>query len=323
MSATETSLIALNRVKIKFLIEKYPSKSKSLSLWLNDPNRILTTIIIVVNISIIGASTVAALISAKIAEIYNLNKWIIGSISGILVTIIMIMIGEIVPKIFAIRNAERIALLIVNPLSIIDDAIFPFAKFITNIANNIIKFSGADPVKKIPLVTLEEIKSLVHIGAEEGVIHKEEKEMMHSIFDFGDTVVKEVMVKREDMVCININYSINRILEIVVEEGFSRLPVYKENLDNIVGILYAKDLLSVWKNRKLVIIQDIIREPYFVNENKKVNEILKEFQNGKIHLTIVLDTYGKVVGLVTLEDILEEIVGEIKDEYDIESMIEV
>ena len=322
LSATETSLISLSRARIKSLIEKYPSKAKSFSLWLNDPNRMLTTMIVGVNIAIIGTSTIAALLSAKIAKIYNLNEWIIGLISGILVTIAMILIGEIVPKVFAIRNAEKISLLVINPLDRLDNAIFPFAKFLTYIANNIIKFFGGNPVKNIPLVTAEEIKTMIHIGAEEGIIHKEEKEMMHSIFDFGHTVVKEVMVKQQDMVCININDSINKMLDIIVSEGFSRLPVYKDNIDNIVGVIYAKDLLNIWKNKKLIIIQDIIRDPYFVNENKKVNEILKEFQKGKIHIAIVQDDNKKTMGLVTLEDLLEEIVGEIKDEYDIEEKIE-
>lgn len=316
LSATETSLISLNRTRIKSLIEKYPSKARYFSLWLNDPNRILTTMIVGVNIAIIGTSTIAALLSTKIAKIYNLNEWVMGSISGILVTVAMILIGEIVPKIFAIRNAEKIALLVINPLAKLDNAIFPFAKFLTYIANNIIKFFGGNPVQKIPLITSEEIKTLIHIGAEEGIIHKDEKDMLHSVFDFKDTVVKEVMVPRKDMVCMDINSNINKILDIVVAEGFTRLPVYKVDLDNIVGSIHTKDLLSIWKYKKLVLIQDIIRAPYFVNENKKVNEILKEFQKGRIHMAIVLDTYGKTAGLVTLEDLLEEIVGEIKDEYD-------
>lgn len=317
LSATETSLIALSRPKIVMLIEKHPSKSKGLKIWLNDPNRMLTTIIIGVNIAIIGTSTIGALLAAKIAKIYNLNEWVMGIISGCIITIVMIVVGEIVPKIFAIRNPERITLLIIKPLTFVDNAIYPLARSITNIANKIIKIFGGNPVEKISITTTEEIKTLIRIGAEEGVIHKDEKEMIHSIFDFGDTTVKDVMVPKQDMVCVNINDNINKILETIVEEGFSRLPVYKGNIDNIVGLLYSKDLLSIWKYKKLVIMQDIIREPYFINENKKVQEILKEFQKGKIHIAIVLDTYGKTVGLVTLEDLIEEIVGEIKDEYDI------
>ncbi|MEK6646526.1 MAG: hemolysin family protein [Candidatus Firestonebacteria bacterium] len=315
-SAIETALVALSKVKIKTLMDQYPNKAKALSVWLTDPNKLLTTILIGINTVAISSSAVGSFIAIRIAETYMLPRWIIGTVTAMFITLIIIIFGEVAPKIIAIHSPEKITLFMIKPLVWFDNRIAPFTNIFTAIANALLKLIGQEPVKKLTITTEEEIRAMLKVGAEEGVLQEDERRMIHSIFDFGDTVVREVMVPRTQMVCINMKDNIDKILDNVVKEGFTRLPVYINNLDNIIGILYAKDLLNLWKNMELIILQDVIRQPYFIPETKKVSELLKEFQKGKIHMAIVVDEFGGISGLVTLENLMEEIIGEIRDEYD-------
>lgn len=317
-SGGEAALITLGKLKTRKLIEKYPRKEKAFSVWLEHPNKIITTILIGNNTVNIFASALASLIAVRVAEIVHIGRGLTVSLTAVIVTITIIMFGEVTPKIFAIRNPEKISLLVIGPFVLLNKSISTFVGIFDRFARIIIKFFGGNPEKKNPTITEEEIKIAVQLGKDEGVLTDSEKKMIHSIFEFGDTVVKEVMVPRIDMICISINDSLDRILAVTVEEGFTRLPVYKDNLDNIIGILYVKDLLNLLRDKELIIIQDIIRQPYFVPENKKVTELLKEFKKGKLHMAIIVDEYGGTSGLVTLENLIEEIVGEIRDEYDLE-----
>jgi len=174
------------------------------------------------------------------------------------------------------------------------------------------------------MVTEEEIKTMVDAGEEKGVIEQEEKEMIYSIFEFGDTVVREVMVPRIDIAAVDVSATMNEALDVILQAGFSRLPVYERTIDNIVGVLYAKDLLRYLRDGKSdVALWDVVRPPYFIPETKKVDELLPDLQRRRVHVAIVVDEYGGVAGLVTIEDLLEEIVGEIRDEYDSEeAMVE-
>jgi hemolysin (HlyC) family protein len=169
-------------------------------------------------------------------------------------------------------------------------------------------------------LTDDEIRNLIEASEEDGVINKQEGTMIQNILDFGDTTVSDIMVPRTDIRCVEIKSSLDEIIDLVVLEGFSRIPVYKENLDNIIGIIYSKDLLHLWGDNKLIILNDIIRPPFFVPETKKISQLLLEFKRRRIHMSIVLDEYGGTAGLVTLEDIIEEIVGEIQDEFDTEEL---
>lgn len=167
-------------------------------------------------------------------------------------------------------------------------------------------------------MTEDEIRMSIKMGGETGILTESEHKMIHRVFEFKDTLVKEIMVLKNDMVCINIEDPLEKIIEKAIEEGFSRLPVYKNNIDNIVGVLYAKDLLSMLREQNLIILQDCVRQPYFISPTKKVSDLLKKFQKGKLHMAIVKDEYNSTLGLITLEDLIEEIIGDIRDEYDIE-----
>ncbi len=197
-------------------------------------------------------------------------------------------------------------------------ATLPVVKLLTASSRAILKLFGFKEEAKAPMVTEEEIKLLVSEGSRLGIFEKMEEVMIHSIFQFTDTPVKKAMTPRTDIVAIEISTPREKLLQFVAEEGYSRVPVFKGDFDHIVGIIHTKDIINLLLNAELVILEDILRSPYFVPETKKVRELLSDFQRKQIHMAIVLDEYGGTAGLITLEDIIEEIVGEIQDEYDAE-----
>ena len=241
----------------------------------------------------------------------------VGLIALVLI-LVMVFLGEMVPRAVAARYPGQVAMLTIYPVTLLGVIASPIAR--ASIALNA-WLTGTSPAVTgagFPTVTEEQIKTLVDAGEEGGIIEEEEREMIYSIFELGDTLAREVMVPRIDMVALEVNASIEEALRVIVEAGHSRIPVYDETIDNIVGILYAKDILKYWPHFETLHLRDILREPYFVPETKPVDELLQELQRRKVHIAIVVDEYGGVAGLVTIEDILEEIVGEIQDEYDSE-----
>ncbi|MGQ9500947.1 MAG: hemolysin family protein [Anaerolineae bacterium] len=236
----------------------------------------------------------------------------------LLLMLVMVLLGEIVPRVFAARYPERVAMLTIYPMTLLGFIASPIARAGTALNAWLTGSPATLMGAGFPTVTEEQIKTLVDAGEEGGIIEEEEKEMIYSIFELGDTLAREVMVPRIDMVALEVNTSIEEALRVIVEVGHSRIPVYDETTDNIVGILYAKDILKCWPHFETLRLRDILREPYFVPETKPVDELLQELQRRKVHIAIVVDEYGGVAGLVTIEDILEEIVGEIQDEYDSE-----
>lgn len=318
LSSAETSLIGMNRIRIIANIKNNHPKAKYLQLWLNEPNKILATLSILINAVAISASTVGAFLSIQIASIFKIPESLIATVIAIFITIIIIIFGEISPKIFAIRNTEKMGMLLIKPIVYIYYIIKPITEIFVKISNFTVKLFGGTPTSSIPVISSKDITSVLDVGLEEGYINIQEKNMMSSILRFKNLIVKDVMVPRISMVAIDIKWEPDKIIDYVIEEGYTRMPVYKENLDNIVGILNTKDMLSMIKNRGLIIFQDLIRIPFFIPETTNLNDLLKEFKKGKLHMAIVVDEFGGTSGLITLEDILEEIVGEIKDEYDIE-----
>ncbi|MDP3013721.1 MAG: hemolysin family protein, partial [Candidatus Subteraquimicrobiales bacterium] len=246
------------------------------------------------------------------------------AVSTGVVTFIILVFGEITPKSFAVQHSERIALLVARPISFLCKVLYPIAHIFVLIANGLIRLIGGKSLKEGPFLTEEEIKVLVSVGEEEGVIEEEEKEMIHSIFEFGDTIAREVMVPRMDVVTVESDISFKDVLDVVIKEGHSRIPVYEGTVDNIIGIVYARDLLTnLVKGKTDVSLRELIKEAYYVPESKRVSELLRELQRKRQHMAIVVDEYGGTAGLITMEDLLEEIVGEIFDEYELEeTMIE-
>jgi CBS domain containing-hemolysin-like protein len=235
--------------------------------------------------------------------------WIVGAI-------VMLLFGELIPTAFASTRPDELAMLTIGPMALLLNILSPVTRTIHWISNGFVSvFGGRD---KTPLVTEEEIKTLVDAGSEEGVIEDEEKEMIYSVFQFRDRVAREIMVPRIDIVALDAETNLQQALDLVLAEGHSRIPLYDGSIDRISGLLYAKDLLVVWrdnqgKDRK---VREIMRPAYFVPESKKAGSLLEELQQRKIHMAIVIDEYGGTAGLITIEDLVEEIVGEIQDEYD-------
>jgi CBS domain containing-hemolysin-like protein len=235
-----------------------------------------------------------------------------------IVTVLILVFGEIMPKTYARENAEKISAICIEPLRWIAKLFNPLIQVMVVPANFLIQVFGGRGLRGIPLFTAREIDTLIEVGAREGALDDEEKKMIQSILEFGETIVREVMVPRIDMQCVDINDETEEIFKKIAKMRYSRIPVYMGNLDNIFGIIYAKDLLTAWRNRELFIMEDLMRQAYFVPETKKISELLEEFRKGKMHLAVVVDEYGVTAGLVTIEDLIEQITGEIMDEYDVE-----
>ena len=303
-SGSETALLSLNKIRIKKLAREGNKNAIIVEELINNPETLLATILVGNNLVNIAAASIATAIAI---EFFGSKG--IGIATGVL-TFVILVFGEITPKSISAENAERISLVVAKPIKFFIKFFSPLVYILTLITGPVTKRSG----KRRVMITEDEIRLLVEMGEKEGVIEKEEKEMIKGVFEVGDMVAKEVMIPRVDMVCIEVNESIDEALKLIRETGFSRIPVYEGNRDNIVGILYAKDIIR-HLNKKIK-IKDIMRPPFFIPETKSLRELLREMQKLKLHMAIVVDEYGGTAGLVTLEDIIEEIVGEIMDEVD-------
>ncbi|MBN1953829.1 MAG: HlyC/CorC family transporter [Anaerolineae bacterium] len=242
---------------------------------------------------------------------------VVGGIASI-----HVILGRLMPEAIAAAHAEKWTLQLAWFVWGLELALWPLVRFMVWLSNRLATPFGGIPFSGLSLITEEEIRMLVDAGEEEGVIEEDEKEMIYSIFQFGDTLAREVMVPRIDVVALDVNTPLPEALDVVIGAGHSRIPIYAETIDRIEGLLYAKDLLSCMQNGEPApVLQELLRPAYFVPETKKVDDLLREMQQRRVHIAIVIDEYGGTAGLVTVEDILEEIVGEIQDEYDVEEPI--
>ena len=325
----EISLVSIRKTRVKQLIEEGVSRAVTIQRLIADPTRFLATVQIGITLvgffaSAAGAITLAEPLGRTLAG--NNIGIIAAHSSGIAVFIVTLIIGflnmvigEITPKSLALQHAERVALWVAGPLTFMSYILAPFVKLITWTSSLLVRPFGGTASFAPPILTEEELKMLVSAGEEEGVLEEEEKDMIHSIFEFTDTIVRKVMVPRIDMKAVEINDGVDDLLDVIIKAGHSRIPVFEETVDNIIGIVHAKDLLRAQhENGRKVTIRELMHPPYVIPENKKVDELLAEFKRSKIQMAIVVDEYGGTAGLVTIEDLLEEIVGDIMDEYDIE-----
>ncbi len=288
------------------MAEEGKEEAEIVEKLLNRPNKLLATILVGNNLVNIAAASIAT----SLAIDYFGSRGV-GIATGVM-TFLILVFGEVTPKSYAIQNAEKISLRIAKPMNFLVRVLYPVVRVLTAITKPIINRLGGE-MHLTPYITEEEIKMLVEVGEREGVIEKGEKEMIHGIFEFGDMEAKEVMVPRIDMICLSVDDSLEKAIDYVIKTGHTRFPVYEKNIDNIVGILNSKDLFRRKPDEK---IRDLVRPAYYIPESKKLDEILREMQDRKTQMAIVVDEYGGTLGLVTLEDIIEEIVGEIMDEYD-------
>ena len=315
-SGVETALIALSRSKTKMMIQEHPKKAKGLQLWLDNPNQLLSTLLIGINVVAVASSTLSALMAAELAENIHVSPVLAGRVSGIIVALIIIVFGEVTPKIYAIHNSEWVVKKTINWLYRFDKIISPVTVLSTRIGTAIIKLFGGKSANDSPLVSRDEIRALVRIGNEEGVLREDESQMLANVFKISEKTVKDVMLPHDKFMAINIDDNLNTISKFVAEEGYTRMPVYKGTKDNIIGIIYTKELLTIWLNKKLFLITDLIRPVYKVKEDRKAADVLTELKKNKVHMAMVVNNEEKITGLVTLEDILEEIVGEMHDKFE-------
>jgi gliding motility-associated protein GldE len=317
-SASETAYFSISSTDIERMRNKEDYGSKQVVHLLAQPKKLLITILVGNTIVNIGAASLAAIVTLDICETFGVDIKIGILIDIIVVTFVILICAEIIPKVAAVKNAKKVARNFAFPLTIFYYLFSPIVSIfhaLTQWLTSILKVS-----KNRLLLSEEELRSIVDMGEEKGTLQQDEKEMIHSIFEFSETFVKEIMIPRIDMVCISTDSKLDSLLSLVTKHLHSRIPLYKDKVDNIIGIIYAKDLLP-FVNRKRngdVNLEKLARPAYFVPEQKKIDELLREFQSQRIHMAIVVDEYGGTSGIVTLEDIIEEIVGEIQDEHDSE-----
>lgn len=324
-AATEIAFISLNDAKVEKQAKDGNKKAKQIQKMLKNPSKFLATIQIGITLagflsSAFASDTFANILAPTLNNIFPIiSIEVFKKISIILITIILsfftLVFGELVPKRLAMKYYEKIAYSTIGVIRVIAIITAPFVKILTIVTNFISKIFGISESEE-EIVTEEEIKMMIDEGEEKGTIEEDEKEMIHNIFEFNDITVSEVMTHRIDVYAVDINSNIEDILKELGEYKYSRIPVYEEEIDDIKGILFIKDLIKYVNSKKSIKIKNIMREAYFVSENKPINELFKDLQKNKKQMAIVIDEYGGTAGVVTMEDLLEEIVGNIFDEYD-------
>lgn len=315
-SAAETALTSISRIKLKNMVEAGDAKAIEIERLISQPNIFLSTILVVNSVAVIVASSLATLLALRYSETYG------GLISTIVISLVVLIFCEITPKTAAVQNPIRWARVLVGPVRGAAWLLRPVIWSLSAVTNTLVRMLGGQMKHRGPFVTEEEIRLMVSVGEEEGVLEEEETEMIHSIFEFADTPVREVMIPRIDMVTLESDATVDEAVDLALQGGFSRIPVYEETIDNIIGILYTKDMLrQLREGHDNAPIRDLLRPAYFVPETKKLDDLLREVRQSRTHLAIVVDEYGEVVGLVTIEDLVEEIVGDIQDEFDREETL--
>ncbi|WP_292727476.1 hemolysin family protein [Methanoculleus sp.] len=306
-SSSEVALISITRAKVRALLNQSRKGATALDTLKRSTDTLLITILIGNNIVNVAAASLATAIAIGIYGDVG-----IGIATGVTV-ILMLIFGEIGPKMYASRHVEEFALRVAVPILYLSKVLYP----VLWVSDRIKGQFAFRPGVSEPVVTEEEIKEWIDVGEEEGTIEEEERDMLYSVLRFGDTTVREVMTSRVDVVMIEDTATLDSALSIFNETGFSRIPIYHEQIDNVVGLLNVKDLFAaVFRQQTSATIRSLMYEPYFVPESKKIDELLKELQVKKQHMAVVLDEYGSFAGIVTVEDMLEELVGEIMDEFD-------
>ena len=324
-AASEIAFISLNDAKIEKQAKEGNKKAKQIEKMLKNPSKFLATIQIGITLagflsSAFASDAFADILAPALNKLFPMiSVEFFRGISIVIITIILsfftLVLGELVPKRIAMKYYEKIAFATIGIIRAISIITAPFVKILTVVTNFISKLFGISENEE-EIVTEEEIKMMIDEGEEKGTIEEDEKEMINNIFEFNDITVSEVMTHRTDVYAIEINSNIDDIIKDLDEYKYSRIPVYEETIDDIKGILFVKDLLKYLHGNKLVKIKNIMREAYFVSENKPINELFKDLQKNKMQMAIVIDEYGGTAGVVTMEDLLEEIVGNIFDEYD-------
>ena len=323
-SAAEIAIVSVNKSKIKIMADKGNKKAQLLLDLMKEPNRFLATIQDVITLAGFLASGLSAtwlsVPLAKLLEKFNIPSS--NEISIILGTLILsyftLVFGELFPKKLALQNSEKVALFVVKPLLWTSKVTFPFDKILTFSVNLLGKITNTNITGKKDNISIEEIQLMIDAGEETGIINETEKEMINGVFKFDDTLAKNIMTPKVNVFVINVDTPIEEILSEVAKQQYSRIPVYEDSIDNIIGILYMKDLFISFHGGTLnnKSVRDLIRSAYFVPETKNIDELFEEMQITNNHMSILIDEYGNFTGIVTIDDLIEEVMGNIPDEHD-------
>ena len=309
-AASEAALISISRIRARTMVDRGLRRAKDVLKLTDDRNRFLTSVLVANTIVLLAADSLATLLAIKIG-IPQAAFW-----STVVMTVVLLLFGEILPKTVATSDSERWALRLASPMRWVAVALTPIVNAFLFVTNIIVKPLGVKNPHQF--VTEEDIRTLVNVGAEQNVLEEQEREMIHSVIEFGDTIVREVMTPRPEIIAVSIDESPRRALDVVIAEGYSKLPVFQESKDDIIGVVHDRELLIALANGTLShsSLRALMRPVVHVPETKKIAELLREMQRDKFSTAIVVDEYGGTAGLVTMEDLLEEIVGEIRDEHD-------
>ncbi len=327
-AATEIAFVSLDKNKLRRKVEEGDKKSELLIEILGKPSRFLSTIQVGITFAGFFSSASAAVgISGKLGVyLSSIGVPFAKNLSFIGVTLLLsyfvLVFGELVPKRVALQSAEKFSRIAVKPISITAKIMKPFISFLSFSTNAVVRLLGYKTEGVEEEITLEEIKSIIELGEEQGVIEKTEKDMINSIMSFDNKLCEDIMTSRTDVFMIDINKPISKYFKEIMNLKYSRIPVYEDNRDKIIGILYLKDLIPKLQEKEInqINIRNILREAYFIPERKKIDKLFLEMQKSKNHIAILIDQHGGFSGIVTMEDLLEEIVGEIEDEYDIDGL---
>jgi putative hemolysin len=334
-AASEFSMITVKRHRLAQLSSEGNQAARAAERLLEDPSRFLATIQVALTFlgflaSAVGAVSFSGAMASLIAlipvgAIQDAAPTIAFILTTLLIALVTIVVGELAPKTLALTFSERFALMFSRPIAFMERVLSPFVWIVSLVSGLLVRALGGKERPQAGYLSTEELKMLVETGSEQGGIEHDEKEMIHGVIELAETKVHEVMVPRIGIRAVDVNDPIDEVLDVIVRAGHSRLPVYQENLDEIIGILYAKDLLPYLNANgsrlKEIDLRKLVRPPVYVPETKAVDEMLHEMQVTKRHMAIVVDEYGGTAGLITMEDVVEEIVGEIQDEYDLEESL--
>ncbi len=312
-AASEAALVSISRLRSRAISERRVRGARNLERLVDDKLRFLTSILVGNTIVLLAADSLATYIALSLRIPSG------AVLSTVVMTVVFLLFGEIVPKTVATGDSERWALRLALPMVYSTYVLTPIARTFQVTTDLILRLFGVKHAHR-PYVTEEDIRALVNVGAEQRVIEEQERELIHSVMEFGDTIVREVMKPRPEMIAVSLDDSPRRVLDVVIAEGYSKLPVYQESKDDIVGVIHDRELLVALANGSIAhaSVGELMRTAVHVPETKKIADLLREMQRDKFSLAIVVDEYGGTAGLVTMEDLLEEIVGEIRDEHDVD-----
>lgn len=308
-SMSETALTSISKIRLRTMVDENVKNATLIQSVLEDPGKLLSAILIGNNLVNIGASSLATVIIVDAVG----NKGV--GIATAILTVVILIFGEITPKTFATKNAEKVSLFVIKAIKLCMVVFTPFIIILNFITGFILRLLGVKKDAKAPTITESELLTMVNVSHEEGVLEIDEREMINNVVYFANSDAEDVMVPRTDIIAINVDATHEELIALFKEETCSRMPVYEDSIDNIIGIISLKDLLFVDKSKEFN-IRDYMREPFFTYESKCLRELFAEMRINRIPMAIILDEYGGTSGIVTLEDMLEEIVGDLADEYD-------